>query len=343
TTCLFAAIAGATESFNFQTESIAYSDMTKGEIAGELMQLSALGGDPIHVLIRLDGPIVDKNQSLLEKSGVTILSPLGGSSYMASIDPSFLAPRSGAISIIREVRPIETRWKLHSFLADGGVPTWTMPSPKSFTQTQDIRVAVYVMFHSDVDLEAATQDARELSTGKIRSTIPSINTAVMEVPMWAIDELAEDDRVLYIEPALPKFTELNNSNRVVTQADTAQSFPYNLDGSGVSVMVYDGGYGWSGHPDFGSRHSTRDTSGQSNHATHVAGTIGGDGTDSGGLYKGMAPAVTIESYGFEQEGGLSEGFLYSDPGDLALDYSEAINTFGAVLANNSIGTNTASN
>jgi hypothetical protein len=165
----------------------------------------------------------------------------------------------------------------------------------------------------------------------------------MEVPMWAIDELAEDDRVLYIEPALPKFTELNNSNRVVTQADTAQSFPYNLDGSGVSVMVYDGGYGWSGHPDFGSRHSTRDTSGQSNHATHVAGTIGGDGTDSGGLYKGMAPAVTIESYGFEQEGGLSEGFLYSDPGDLALDYSEAINTFGAVLANNSIGTNTASN
>ena len=78
-------------------------------------------------------------------------------------------------------------------------------------------------------------------------------------------------------------------------------------------MVYDGGYGFSGHPDFGGRHTARDGSGQSNHATHVAGTIGGDGLSSGGKYRGMAPAVTIESYGFEQEGGLSAGLLYTDP------------------------------
>ena len=57
----------------------------------------------------------------------------------------------------------------------------------------------------------------------------------------------------------------------------------------------------------------------------------------------MAPAATIESYGFEQEGGLEEGFLYTDPGDLEEDYSQAINSYGAVLANNSIGTNTAPN
>ncbi|HIB01484.1 MAG TPA: hypothetical protein EYO31_06320, partial [Phycisphaerales bacterium] len=141
----------------------------------------------------------------------------------------------------------------------------------------------------------------------------------------------------------PKFSELNNSNRVISQADAAQAAPYNLDGSGVTVMVYDGGYGFSGHSDFGGRHTARDSAGLSNHATHVAGTIGGDGASSGGLYKGMAPGVTIESYGFEQEGGLSEGFLYTDPGDLALDYGQAINTYGAVLANNSIGTNTAPN
>jgi hypothetical protein len=57
----------------------------------------------------------------------------------------------------------------------------------------------------------------------------------------------------------------------------------------------------------------------------------------------MAPAASIESYGFEQEGGLSEGFLYTDPGDLELDYTDAIMNQGAVLANNSIGTNTAPN
>ena len=38
----------------------------------------------------------------------------------------------------------------------------------------------------------------------------------------------------------------------------------------------------------------------------------------------MAPGVDIESYGFEQEGGLQQGFLYTDPGDLEADYTEAI-------------------
>ena len=179
--------------------------------------------------------------------------------------------------------------------------------------------------------------------GKIRSLIEVNNTIVVELPYSEIDYLIEDDRVLYVEPALPAFTELNNSNRIVTQANAAQTSPYNLDGEGVVVMVYDGGHGWSGHPDFSGRHTVRDSSGQSNHATHVAGTIGGDGSDSSGTYRGMAPAVTIESYGFEQEGGLQEGFLYTDPGDLAEDYGQAINSYGAVLANNSIGTNTASN
>ena len=129
----------------------------------------------------------------------------------------------------------------------------------------------------------------------------------------------------------------------MTEVGQVQDPPYNLDGDGVVVMVYDGGYGYSAHGDFGGRHTVRDSSGLSNHATHVAGTIGGDGSGSGGQYAGMAPAVTIESYGFEQEGGLHEGFLYTDPGDLEADYGDAINQYGAVIANNSIGTNTASN
>ena len=61
------------------------------------------------------------------------------------------------------------------------------------------------------------------------------------------------------------------------------------------------------------------------------------------MYTGMAPGVEIVSYGFEQEGGLHEGFLYSDPGDLEADYVEAISLYGADISNNSIGTNTASN
>src|SRR5262249_6174671 len=60
-----------------------------------------------------------------------------------------------------------------------------------------------------------------------------------------------------------------------------------------------------------------------------------------GLRRGMAPGVTIQSYGFQYDG--SGIFLYTNPGDLQADYSEAINTFGAVISNNSIGTNTETN
>ena len=149
---------------------------------------------------------------------------------------------------------------------------------------------------------------------------------------------------MYVEPPLPPLDVVNDSNRVRVGADTAQEPPYGLLGSGITVMVYDGGQ-VAAHPDFGSRLTigASDTSGISDHSTHVAGTIGGDGTSSSGQYRGMAPAVDLISFGFEQEGGLQEGFLYTDPGDLEADYIAAIDTYGADLSNNSIGTNTAPN
>ncbi len=330
------------EAFQFQSELVPYAKMSKSDIATELVQLTSHGSSTMHMVVRLGTP--PKQQLLLEFDGFELQHSLGGQAYIAACNPSILDPYVVLTSLdVKEVRPLEPSWKLHNYLADGGVPTWTMPPPSTKAEQQDPIVAVYVMYHKDVNLQLCADNAIFDFNAKVRSTLLTNNTVVMELPYSSIDKIAEQDNVLYIEPALPKFTELNNSNRVVTQADTAQSSPYSLDGEGVSVMVYDGGYGWSGHPDFGGRHTTRDSSGQSDHATHVAGTIGGDGTDSGGQYRGMAPAVTIESYGFEQEGGLSEGFLYTDPGDLEQDYSEAINSYGAVLANNSIGTNTAPN
>jgi hypothetical protein len=342
---LLTALAAPTQNaFQFQAETVPYSEMKRGIIAAELMQLASFGGGTVHMVVRFDEPIDNEIKQKLSASGMTIQHSLGGSAYISAIDPQLLSARIvlGNASI-REIRPFEPTWKLHSFLADGRIPTWTMPVATTQAGQVDPIVAFYVMFHADVDLQHCSEDLASVFNGKVRSTIESNNTVVVELRYSMIEHLIEDERVLYVEPALPKFSELNNSNRVVTQADAAQAAPYNLDGSGVSVMVYDGGYGYSAHGDFGGRHTTRDSSALSNHATHVAGTIGGDGTGSGGLYKGMAPAVTIESYGFEQEGGLSEGFLYTDPGDLALDYGDAINTHGAVLANNSIGTNTAPN
>ena len=55
-----------------------------------------------------------------------------------------------------------------------------------------------------------------------------------------INALADEDAVQWIEWPLPKLSEINDSNRAITEANIVQAIPYDLDGSGVSVMVYDG-------------------------------------------------------------------------------------------------------
>lgn len=328
------------DTWQFQSETVAWADMTRADLALDLVQRS-IEGDGHHVLIRFDEPVSTDDRLRLKASGLTVLNPLGGSSYMARINGGELDPAGLLQQVsIQEVRDIDPMWKLHRWLAAGNVPTWGISQTQS--RQANPTIPIYIMLHRDVDLAGAELDVKAMMGGHITSTLTSINTIVAEVPYDTIWTLIEDDRVLYLEPALPAFTITNNSNRDITQANDAQAAPYDLDGDGVSVMVYDGGKAYT-HGDFGGRLTPRDSSSTSNHATHVSGTIGGDGSGSGGDYRGMAPAVTIESYGFEQEGGLSEGFLYTDPGDLEEDYGNAINTYGCVLANNSIGTNTASN
>ena len=38
--------------FHFQSETVSYQDMNKGVMVAELMQLSAIGGEKIHVVVR---------------------------------------------------------------------------------------------------------------------------------------------------------------------------------------------------------------------------------------------------------------------------------------------------
>ncbi len=154
--------------------------------------------------------------------------------------------------------------------------------------------------------------------------------------------------MLYIEPPLPLLTPNNAENRVLTNVDAVNAAPYNLSGAGINVLIYDGGQVLSTHQAFVNTPliGLSDTSGGSDHSTHVAGTVAAGDTGLPGIdgtERGMAPNAQIVSYGFEVPGGLSQGFLYTDPGDLESDYTEAIALYGVDISNNSIGTNTAPN
>jgi len=280
--------------------------MSGAELQQELTRL-AQRPDSRRIVVHLDGPVDAGERAKLESRGITLLTYLGGHAYFATLAHGVDIPRVVADGRIAAVEALDPQRKLHPDLAAGIVRPWSIIKADEPVEGKERNpnpfVAVYVMFHPDVELRGEGRKVIARHGATVQSWLNTINGAVIQLPALHIPALASEDGVMYVEPPLPMFNELNDSNRERTGANTLQALPYGLDGTGVTVMVYDGGQMFN-HSDFGNRLTAGDTDGISDHATHVGGTIGGDGGNSSGDLRGMAPGVTIVSYGFEQEGGL---------------------------------------
>ena len=297
-------------------------------------------GESQHVVVQFADAVTPAQRVVLEEAGVELLSYVGSNAYFARVSPSSDTNAASRAAPLAWVGDVALDWKLHPVLARHEVPEWAVVDA---ARSDNPTVAAYLLFHRDVPLDATALQLAESHGAFVVDVLETVNGLVIELPLDNVAALAAEDAVQWIEPPLPQFSPVNNSIRALVGADTVQAPPYNLYGSGVTVLVYDAGEADATHPDFGGRLSVRDASSPDNHPTHVSGTIGGDGTNSSGQYRGMAPGVTIEQYTFEVVGGLQEGFLYTDPGDIEQDYGEAINVYGAHIANNSIGSNVESN
>jgi hypothetical protein len=95
----------------------------------------------------------------------------------------------------------------------------------------------------------------------------------------------------------------NRDAAITTRTDQLQTAPYNLTGQGVTVGVWDEGAIRDTHQAFGGRVTIVDpvaSSGAfSDHATHVAGTIGGHSAVA--AERGMASQVNIRSRDWEDD------------------------------------------
>ena len=328
--------------------------------AGELAATAAPKADRVaalsagasrHVIVQFgELPSADRRHAMAA-GGVQLQRYLGGNAYFARLRPGARAVAAASSANVRAVLEPTAEQKLHPMLLTGDYPSYARALVTAATERigkqqqgsqQEVDIlAVYVLFHPDVNLSFEGIEAVLRHGGVVRDTMAGINGVVAWVPQDGIGALAGEDAVQWIEPPLPPMTGTNDSNRARVQADVVNAPPYSLDGTGVNVLVYDAGTALETHADFGGRLTARDHSGVQDHSTHVAGTIGGDGSASGGRYRGMAPGVAMQSYGFEYDG--TGYFLYTNPGDLEDDYDEAINAFGAEIANNSIGSNVSIN
>ncbi|MCH8824416.1 MAG: S8 family serine peptidase [Planctomycetes bacterium] len=292
-----------------------------------------------YVEVRLEVPLDTEMRSALLEAGIRITRSLSRATYLGEQSRN----AAGRVPIAVKVSPWDASRKLSGFLKEGMLPAWAITARREDGTVS--RVGIYALLHNHIDIETVGREIMADVDGLVVDTMQAVNGLLVFVDPGQLPVLAEHSAVFRLMPALPAFGPMNAENRVLTQAQIVQAPPYDLDGTGVSVLLYDTGVAESSHPDFGGRLTERDTGPPKAHATHVGGTIGGDGFQSGGMYRGMAPNVTIESYHIWFE--LPDppdyddiwNLFYNNPGDIEHDYVEAKTLYGTSVANNSIGLN----
>lgn len=134
------------------------------------------------------------------------------------------------------------------------------------------------------------------------------------LPNGRIQEIAnfDGDRPVY-------FTTHNVNAAISTGANLLGASPYSLNGSGVTIGLWDGGSARSTHQEFGGRVTVMDGAGFIDHATHVGGTLIATGVNAAA--RGMANAAIVNSYDWNTDVAemTSRGATFAgDPGKIYL-------------------------
>jgi subtilisin family serine protease len=293
----------------------------------------AQGAAKIHTLLQLDYIPTPEQKEQLRQQGIELLTYIPNYAWLAAV-PAANPAQVVDVPGLRWVGSLTVQDKLQPELRAQELGPWAYDPASNL-------IALLVQFHRDVGLEQGSAVV-EAHGGEVVDQVASINSLIVHLHKDEVAALAAEDAVEWIEQPLPLLEPINDGNRNRVGADTLQTAPYNLDGTNVDVLVYDGGRVCS-HSDLDSKRTWGDGSSQIEHATHVACTVLGDGTMDT-TYRGMAPKAELLSMGFE--GDPSAGvFLYTNPGDIQndLNYAKNIWSPSADLYNASIGSNTALN
>ncbi|MBL8862443.1 MAG: S8 family serine peptidase [Planctomycetes bacterium] len=252
----------------------------------------------------------------LTRSGVRFLEPLNGTTYLARI-------RRDAVGVLRATpgwrgfENVEPEDKLHAqiFLDDARSPrrdidgTWS-----AYVRFQ--RDATFGRALSVLDQSGAfTPDRTRFLVG---------HKLLVQGNARLLRALAADSAVRYIEPVPGPDRTFNQNAAALSNIDDIQGAPWNLSGAGLLLGEWDGGNVQTDHPDLTGRVTLIEDTSVSDHATHVAGTMIGDGT-GGAAVRGMAPQALL----------VSANFTAGDSAD------EQDTIFGGslmILTNNSWGT-----
>lgn len=297
------------------------SFLPAGEMTGNLDAARRASRDSsvVHSVVQFAEVPGRDQRAQLESLGVKLVGYLPAKSYFASI-PKSVTPAQLQAAGIHWCGSVYAGDKIAPRIRQTGVGAWARRPGGS--------AELVVKYFSDVAADSVVRSLEREGATVLRSSSAS-HRVTIEVPTNRIERLAGIDGVRWIEETPPPPRKHNDGSRVNTQASIVQAAPFSLTGEGVVLGIWDGGSVDDTHDDFNGRLLLGEQVDTDDHATHVAGTMAGDGFLSeaeGGTdrqWRGMATEATIISYDFN--------------GDTIEEHNPAINTFGIVLSQNSWG------
>ncbi|MCK4815597.1 hypothetical protein KA005_07500, partial [bacterium] len=252
-----------------------------------------------HIIIQFKDTPSRKDRESLKMRGVKLLSYIGGNAWYASVSDTvallFMDPRITAkyptLGLIRWVGEILPPDKIDTKIAEVGIGSYAI--------NPDGTVNIIVQFFKDVPEEQVLVILEKYGSG-IRGP-GMLNDWRVILNENDINKLVAEDEVQYIEEVSPPEKDHNDGSRNCANVNAVQAAPYNLDGDNVQVGEWDGGE-IGAHTDLAGRLTIVETGTISDHATHVAGTLAGDGSESAGSggtanqWRGVATEAELFSY-----------------------------------------------
>ena len=269
-----------------------------------------------HILIQFNKIPSREEQKELEREGIRLLSYIPHKAWFASVTSDN-----------------EKLLKFHNIRAITEILTDDKISPavknKNYIRNTNGMVNLSVMFFNDVDLNDASSIIEKY--GNVVNKFYSANSIKIAAKESFILNIAKEEAVQWIDVTDKILKMHNDGSRQNIGVDILQALPYNLSGINIVTSQWDGGWADTTHDDLQGRVTIGDSGctetycSTDDHATHVAGTMLGDGSITW-TYRGMAPRATLIGYEW-----------WDDSTELNNEYNAAINTYDVSLSQNSWG------
>ncbi len=292
------------------------------EIDNDLKMKIKSNSEKIHVYIQFyDTPkFIDRKR--LETEGIKLLSYIPNKAWFASISHDKI-DKILELPDVRSISEIMPEDKISTSIKEKGFNNYSI--------NKKGEVKIFVFFFDDISLK---KSLKIISDHKGTVINYSKEGFMILLPKDSLYELAKEDSIKWIDQYYGSMLD-NDGSRAIIGVNYVQESPYNLSGKDIFVGEWDGGCVDDQHYDLKGKVIQRYCNDSSpDHATHVAGTMSGNGNRSeatGGTslqWRGMAPNASVISYRFWG----SNIFEAND------DYKEAINTYNISLSTNSWGT-----